>query len=144
MKRLCFFFCVLLAGCKATPEPIQFGTDGCHLCKMTLVDRKFGGELVTNKGKVYKFDDLNCMLNFYHSGYIDTAAYAHRLVVAFNVPGVLIDAPGAFFLKSDRVRSPMGGGIAAFSDQTSLKRVQAEMGGIDLRWQQVLTQSSIE
>ena len=36
-----------------------------YTCKMTLVDKKFGAEVVTKKGKVYKFDDLNCMIKFY-------------------------------------------------------------------------------
>jgi copper chaperone NosL len=130
----------LLAGCTAQPEPLQFGTDACHVCKMTLMDNKFGGELVTRKGKVYKFDDLNCMVNFYHSGYIAPAEFSHKLVVDFNTRGQLMDATTAFFLKSDQVRSPMAGGIAAFADEAALKNAQREIGGIYLSWQEVLVQ----
>ena len=53
-----------MLGCSAKPEPLVFGKDACYTCKMTLVDSKYGAELVTQKGKIYKFDDLNCMLNF--------------------------------------------------------------------------------
>ena len=55
----------LFLSCNTEPVPLRYGKDACHLCKMTLMDKKFGGELVTGKGKVYKFDDVNCMINFY-------------------------------------------------------------------------------
>ncbi len=58
---------IFLLSCKAEPEPLHYGKDACHACKMTLMDKKFGSELVTKKGKVYKFDDTNCMLNFMNS-----------------------------------------------------------------------------
>jgi copper chaperone NosL len=59
---------IIVIACSIKPEPLQFGMDACYTCKMTLMDNKYGAELVTRKGKVYKFDDINCMLNFYHSG----------------------------------------------------------------------------
>jgi len=130
----------VLAACTVKPEPLQFGTDTCHACKMTLMDNKFGGELVTKKGKVFKFDDLNCMVNFYHSGHVQPEDFGHKLVVDFLNPGVLTEAEFAFFLKSDRVRSPMASGIAAFADEPSLKKHKKELGGIYLSWQEVLIQ----
>jgi copper chaperone NosL len=41
------FICVSLAACTVEPEPLRFGKDGCHACKMTLMDSKFGAEIVT-------------------------------------------------------------------------------------------------
>ena len=38
--------------CSAGPEPIRYGQDNCHHCKMTLTDKRFGAEIVTQKGKV--------------------------------------------------------------------------------------------
>ena len=38
--------------CATGPEPIRFGKDNCHSCKMTLTDKRFGAEIVTKKGKV--------------------------------------------------------------------------------------------
>ena len=32
------------------------------------MDPKFGGEVITKKGKIYKFDDLHCMVSFLKSG----------------------------------------------------------------------------
>ncbi|HRI80568.1 MAG TPA: nitrous oxide reductase, partial [Cyclobacteriaceae bacterium] len=59
---------LFMAACSTEPEPLQYGKDTCHTCKMTLMDNKFGAEIVTDKGKIYKFDDMSCFLNYYNSG----------------------------------------------------------------------------
>ena len=30
---------------------------------MKIADGKFGAELITTKGRIYKFDDIHCMIN---------------------------------------------------------------------------------
>lgn len=42
----------LLWSCSIAPEPINYGQDGCHFCKMTIVDKVHAAEIVTTKGKV--------------------------------------------------------------------------------------------
>ena len=130
----------VLISCSTDPEPLRFGTDACHTCKMTLMDRKFGAELVTRKGKVFKFDDVNCMLTFYHSGEVDPADFAHRLVVDFSQPEKLIHAPDAFYLKSAEIKSPMASQIAAFETKESMEEVKKNWKGIYLVWGEVVTQ----
>src|SRR5688572_47555 len=103
MKLLTLFSGLILcsaviASCSTQPEPIQFGKDQCHFCKMTLMDNKFGAELVTQKGKVYKFDDIKCMMSYYHSGHEPTDNFVHKVVVDFAKPGKLIDATAASFI----------------------------------------------
>ena len=56
------------------------------------MDQKFGGELVTTKGKVYKFDDINCLFNFYNGGSVNKKDFRFKLVVDFSQPEKLIDA----------------------------------------------------
>ncbi len=131
---------VLVSSCSVQPEPLQYGKDVCHFCKMTLIDKKFGAELVTHKGKVYRFDDLNCMLNFYNSGYEEAEAFQYKLVVDFSVPGQLIDASNAFYLKSSALRTPMGSEVAAFESKNSLDMHKKEINGIFLAWGEVVTQ----
>jgi copper chaperone NosL len=95
-------------------EPIKLNKDNCDYCKMTITDGRFASELITKKGRIYKFDDIKCMLSFkndnpkteYHSFYINE----------FTSNNVLIPAEKAFYVKSQEIRSPMGGGIAAFSE----------------------------
>jgi copper chaperone NosL len=40
---------VLFLSCSNDPQPLQYGKDACYACKMTLVDKKFGAEIVTKK-----------------------------------------------------------------------------------------------
>ena len=128
-----------LVRCSTGPEPLQYGSDACYFCKMTLMDNKFGAELVTRKGKVYKFDDVSCMLNFYHSGFEDQD-FAHKLIVTYEKPGTLIPVEDAFYLKSGEIRSPMGSEVAAFETMESLSTYTKKWNGIYLAWGEVLTQ----
>jgi copper chaperone NosL len=134
------FILLLFTSCSTEPEPLVYGTDVCHFCKMTLMDKKFGAELVTKKGKVYKFDDMNCFLNFYNSAFENTEDYHHKLVVDFASEGKLIDATHAFYIKSSAIRSPMDGQVAAFETKTSMDKFKKEWKGIYLAWGEVITQ----
>lgn len=131
---------VILFSCKPEPEAIHYGTEACHTCKMTLMDKKFGAELVTAKGKVYKFDDLNCMVGFFNSGYLSDQTIQYKLVIDYSQPEKLISAEEAFYLKSDHVRSPMASGIAAFETHDTLQKYKAELNGIELTWGELSTQ----
>lgn len=131
---------LMLASCTMQPEPLVYGTDVCHFCKMTLMDNKFGAELVTKKGKVYKFDDMNCFLNFYNSGYETTDDFAHKLVVDFANPGKLIDATNGFYLKSPEIRSPMNAEVAAFERKEDMDIFKKKWKAIYLGWGEIVTQ----
>lgn len=128
----------LLFSCSTEPEPLRFGKDACHTCKMTIVDKKFGAEIVTKKGKVYKFDDLNCMVNFHNSGYEEESEMEHRLVIDYANPERLIDTQHAFFVKSDQLRTPMASEVAAFSSEADYKKFNMSAKGILMSWGEVI------
>lgn len=128
---------VLLASCSPKPEPIAFGKDGCHTCKMTLMDQKFGAEIVTKKGKVFKFDDANCMLNYIRTNGIAEQELANILIIDYSTPGELIDARTALYVSSGEVRSPMAGNLAAFGDETSRTLFNEKWQGTLLRWDEL-------
>jgi copper chaperone NosL len=135
-----FFFALSLASCTVEPEPLQYGSEPCHTCKMTLMDKKFGAELVTAKGKVYKFDDINCMLAFYNSGEVEPREFAYRLVVDFARPGTLVNAADAFYLKSSAIKTPMASQVAAFANKDQLDARNKQLHGIYLVWGELVTQ----
>lgn len=131
---------VFLLSCSVDPRPIVFGQDGCHHCKMTLMDPTFGAELVTEKGKVYIFDDVNCMLQYLDSDEGKSQAYKHILVTDYLNPGILLDAKSAFYLKSEEFRTPMASNIVAFPDYGLLKQHKKKSGGVYLAWGELTTQ----
>lgn len=130
----------LSIACSSEPEPLRYGKDSCYACKMTLMDKKFGAEIVTRKGKVYKFDDLNCMAGFYNSNFEESEDIEHLLVIDFAKPESLIDARQAFFVKTTEIRTPMASGIAAFSGEDVCVEHNAKWNGTLLKWTEVLAQ----
>jgi copper chaperone NosL len=131
---------LLFVSCSVDPQPLQYGKDICHTCKMTLVDKKFGAEIVTKKGKVYKFDDINCMINFHNSGYEEAENMARWLVVDFANPEKLIDTQHAFFVKTDQIRTPMASEVAAFASEDDYKKFNKKWKGILLSWGELVTE----
>lgn len=138
MKFLNFIgIVILLFSCTVEPEPLVYGTDVCYTCKMTLMDKRFGAEIVTKKGKVYKFDDINCFIQFHNSGNEPEENMAFRLVVDFDKPGNLMDAVNSFYIKSDTLRTPMASKIAAFSIGDDYKAYKKKWNGILLSWGEI-------
>jgi copper chaperone NosL len=138
--RLLLIFCVFLFSCSVEPQPLIYGKDACHTCKMTLTDQKFGAEVVTAKGKVYKFDDANCMINFMNSGSMEGQEVSYKLMVDYTQPGKLLPVEHTLFLKSDEIRSPMNSGIAAFETEASMKEFKQKWGATLLGWGELQTQ----
>ena len=132
--------CMLCVACAVEPEPLHFGKDACYTCKMTLMDNRFGAEIVTKKGKVYKFDDVNCMINFHNSGQETEENMAYRLVIDYAHPGTLIDTQQAFFLKTDSIRTPMASQLVALADESDYREYKKHWKAILLGWGEVVTQ----
>ena len=62
--NIIFITFIFLFSCSKDSEPINYGTDQCDHCRMTIMDKKFGAEILTKKGKAVKFDALECMINY--------------------------------------------------------------------------------
>lgn len=140
MNRWTLFLLAGMMACSTSPVPLRFGQDGCDFCKMTLMDQKFGAEIVTTKGKIYRFDDVNCMMQFLDQQSVPDREVQHRLVVDFTTPGVLVEAPTAHYVKSPFVKSPMGSEVAAFAHYDSMNVYRQKWKGIYLTWGELVTQ----
>jgi copper chaperone NosL len=128
MKTLIFntliIFTLSLIGmaCAIETEPINYGSDLCSFCKMTIIDKKYGTELVTSKGKVFKFDDVSCMVKYMKSSGMEESNYKHIVLSSFDKSGELIPVKKAFFVKSEKLQSPMQGNVAAFNTELEAKK----------------------
>jgi len=125
---------VSLSSCKAGPEPIKTGIDNCYFCKMTISDNRFGAEIVTQKGKVYKFDDTHCILDYLKSKELESVNVKNIYISNYSGNHQLIDVKNVFLLSAAELRSPMGGNIAAFDVQDSLLAVQKRFPGTIVMW----------
>ncbi|WP_435357745.1 nitrous oxide reductase accessory protein NosL [Emticicia sp. SJ17W-69] len=114
---MAFLGIILLMSCMTEPEAINYGKENCQFCKMTIMDNKYGSELVTQKGKIFKFDDVSCMIKYINISEQTPKDYAHIVVNSYDKPVNLIDANKAFFVISPNFASPMMGNTAAFSDE---------------------------
>lgn len=123
--------------CSTGPRPIQYGTDSCAFCKMTLMDKHFGAEVVTKKGKVFVLDDANCLVRFLKKGGLAASEIAGRYITDYAHPGVLLAVENAAFLRSERLQTPMASGIAAFASLNELDGVKAQLNGQALRWEEL-------
>ncbi|MGB5701057.1 nitrous oxide reductase accessory protein NosL [Muriicola sp.] len=135
MKATYGIFVILLLGlasCSVRPQPINYGSDGCQYCSMTIVDKQHAAQYVTHKGKVFKFDATECMMNTLRE--VDRESIALYLVNDFETPGELINATEATYLISKNIPSPMGEYLSAFKNREVAERVQAANEGILLTW----------
>ncbi len=94
--------------------------------------------MVTRKGKIYKFDSIECLAGEYLRGTIPTENIHSLWVMDFNRSANLITAPGADYLHSAGLRSPMGMGLTAFADIQDARKMQEMYAGDIISWQDVL------
>lgn len=108
---------LLLASCSRQPVPIQYNKDNCAYCQMTISDSRFAAELMTDKGKVFKFDDLACMMNYKLEN--KSSKFIGNFVNEYIQPNQLMPLESSFVIEGAKVSSPMGGNMAAFSNRDS-------------------------
>lgn len=139
LYSLILFSSILLVSCSHEPEPIIFGKDACEHCKMTIMDHKYGAEIVTAKGKIFKFDAAECMVDFVKDspGKINPEKDMF-LTINIAAPGTLIPANQAFFLKDRAFKSPMGGNLASFTSMQLAENNLQNADGKVLTWPELL------
>ncbi len=143
-KRIRSGSVVLLAGmalslssCSSEPVPIKMG-DACDYCRMNIADPHFGAEALNKKGKAWKFDDADCLLNFLKEGTsLKEADLKEVYFMRFDGNHELIAGKDALLLQSDAIQGPMGGNLAAFATQEDLLKAQEKLSGTQTSWQAV-------
>ena len=122
-----------LPSCSAGPTAIKYGSDACDFCKMTIMQKKFASEWVTNKGKVYHFDDVHCLQSFRKTDKSSGTAYIN----GFTEKKEFVKAGDLYFVLSEEIKAPMGGHVAAFTDKLSAEEFARNNQGKNLSWGEV-------
>lgn len=122
-----------LASCAAPgPRPIVVNKDTCAYCKMNITSEQFCTQLITQKGRIYVFDDLVCMADYKKEN--TAMEYDHFYTADFTNPSVFVDLEKAFLIQSDSLRSPMGGNTAGFAVQDSAIAYKSRLSAADVTW----------
>lgn len=114
--------CLIISSCNSEePNAIKFNVDNCENCKMSISDPKFACEFKTAKGRSYKFDDLICMKEFCEEKSNNNIKQDIKnfYVAEFSNNNSLTKIQELTILKSESIKSPMGGGFAAFKSLDS-------------------------
>ncbi|MCB0654435.1 MAG: nitrous oxide reductase accessory protein NosL [Saprospiraceae bacterium] len=129
-----------VSSCAVEPVPIGYGKDACHFCKMTIVDNQHAAEIVTKKGKAFKYDAIECMMQSRFDW--QEAEIGLFLLADYATPGKLVDATKATFLISESLPSPMGGNLSGFENESEAREILQENGGEIIPWEQLKTRYS--
>ena len=127
---------VTLVSCEISPQKIEYGQDACHYCDMTIVDKQHASQLVSTKGKAFKYDAIECMVHSYQEDMKDTEI-ALYLVADFNQPGELVDAASATYLVSEQIQSPMGANLSAFKKEDEAQKTKEKFSGKIFTWEEI-------
>jgi copper chaperone NosL len=114
------------------PVPIRMNRDQCDYCKMRISNAQFGAELITSKGRVFKFDDLFCLFGFRadNQGTRISAMYVHD----YLGKNELIKVEDCTYLKGGKIVSPMGGNIAAFRTRSDAQKYIQLLEATETKW----------
>lgn len=134
---LSLFSIFAFSSCTSGPQPIKPG-DQCAFCKMGISDPRFASELITLKGKLYKFDDAHCMISFTASPDWDKNSVKNYYLSNFSQPDQWLIAENALLLKSEELKSPMGGNLAAFANEEDQKAAAETFAGTLVSWNEVM------
>ncbi len=120
--------------CRQTPpQPVEIQPeDVCARCKMAISERRYASEFLTKDETAYKFDDVACLLIL-----IREMRHQEDVAAVFVVDYQTRDwirAQDAFFVRSQSLKTPMGGGIVAFRARSRAEAAAAQFHGELLRF----------
>jgi copper chaperone NosL len=118
---------------------VGFAAGGtCAYCGGQIPEERFGGEVTTRAGEVYRFMSVECLAGFVAAGTIESADIRSMRVVDYNDGRRLIDAESALYVRSDQRRSPNGLNLLASDSEKVAHNLHFFFGGERLTWLQVV------
>jgi copper chaperone NosL len=102
---------------------------------MAVSQKEFAAEAVTVSGKVDFFDDIGCLADWVNEH--QPPESAGLFVVDFRT-GAWLDAKAAYYIRAEKLPTPMSFGLAAFASQAAAMSAADELEGKVLVWPQVL------
>ena len=116
MKRLAAVL-LLFLGCRGPesgPVEIAYGEDACDLCRMIISEAPYAAEARFGPDRVEKYDDVGCL-----GERLWGDARPVSMWVADHASGKLHPLESMHFVQAPDLKTPMGSGVAAFSDSSA-------------------------
>jgi len=129
---------ISLSSCNTEPEKINYGKDLCADCSMTIIEPQFSSEIVTKKGKIYKFDDVHCISHFIQTAKVKQEDISTIVFVEYENNDQFVDASAASFVLSPQLKSPMNGNTIAFTTKESARKKANETNGVIRNWNEIV------
>ncbi len=121
--------------CNIEPQAINYDEDECQRCKMIISNAQFGAELITKKGRIYKYDAIECLIPaLLEKG---EAHYSHMLVTDHGTPHQFTPASEAYYLISPQLPSPMGGYLSAYPSSALANKARTTYQGEVYSWNEI-------
>ena len=137
-----FVLSLALVSCtgKKQAEDIHWNEDACENCHMKMNDRKYGAEVITNHGRIFKFDAMECLLDFVKKN----EAILSDIYVVDYFHSELIPVKDAVFVRSHKVHGPMGTNVFATKDSAALKDFAEKDTVQQLNWETLKKEAQSE
>ena len=119
------------------PPQVRWGQDVCVECSMILSDDRYAGAIVVienNERQIHLFDDIGEMIaskTKYEAPFKRWTCDAQTRQ--------WIDADTAFYVRSPKLHTPMGYGVAAFGQASQAQKKQNDVDGELLRFDDFAT-----
>jgi len=127
------------------PRPLAFGNDRCPACGMAVIDGRFAAQARTAGGRTLVYDAIECLADHLngHAGEVPAvvAAWLADRLDSTREVAAWLPAAEAAVLHHPRLRTPMGGGLAAFADLEDLRAFAEAQRLVEptvLAWHEVL------
>jgi copper chaperone NosL len=142
MKKICLILIVGLFGltsCGTGPQTIEYGKTECSFCKMTIMDKQFGCQIVNTKGKPFNFDDVSCLIGYLGSTKQEEIGAIY--VPEYTGMNELLPAAEMHYVTSEMLHSPMAGNTAAFSHEDSAQHYADKLKGSMVKWENLISKN---
>lgn len=128
----------IVGGCVHKPEPLMIGQDACAFCKMTIMEPEYGGEIITQKNRIFKFDDISCIKKYIQSNTIPSSEIKNILVTNFKNKSELLPVATSSYYTGALLKSPMGSNTAAFKTIEEAVQFKGTDVGFISTWNSIL------
>ncbi len=127
----------LMACTGGVPEPVEIALneETCSHCRMAVSQREFAAEVVTVTGRVDYFDDIGCLAKWVVEHQPSESA---GLFIVEHHSGEWLDAKAAYYIRSEKLPTPMSSGLAAFKSEGAARSAADELEGEVWAWPEVL------